>query len=278
MTAGTAAGTDLPRRDGPFAPITRYRNLTYAMTQRDVLGRYRGASFGLLWSLVSPFLMLIIYTLAFGYILKARWPGHAGDTSEFALILYLGLIVHGMFAECLTRSPQLIVQNANLVTRVVFPLPVLPWSIVLSAAFHMLANTLIYIALSFLIRGFVPLQAFLLPLVWLPLLVLGLGVSLALSAAGVFLRDINQVMGVLATAMLFLSSAIVPIDSVPEGYRWIFEANPLTFIIDQCRNVAFFGVPPDIGGLALYLAGAMAVLVLANRAFNKASSGFADVL
>jgi len=247
-------------------------------TRREILGRYRGASFGLLWSLISPFLMLMVYTLAFGFILKSRWPGTSGSTGEFAIILFAGLTIHGFFAECLTRSPQLIVANTNYVKRVVFPLDVLVWSMTLSALFHLAMNTIVLLILQLVLNGQVHVTSVLLPLVVLPLIILTVGVGWIVSALGVFLRDISQVMGVVATAMLFLSSAIIPLDSLPEQYRWVFLINPLTFIIDQARQVVIWGLMPDWLGLLTYSAVAVAVAVAGHVLFERMRRGFADVL
>ena len=263
---------------GPFDAWLRHRSLTWQMAKRDVLGRYRGASFGLLWSLISPFLMLLIYTLAFGYLLKSRWPGTSGNIADFSMLLFIGLIVHGFFAECLNRAPILIVSSPNLVKRIVFPLQVLPWMMVLSALFHAIANSLVYVALNLALRGeFMP-TVLLLPLVVLPLAVAALGVGWLLSSLSVFLRDIGQITGVLATAMLFLSSAIVPVDTLPDHYQWVFRLNPLTFIIDQAREVAFWGRMPDWAGLGLYALGALLFAYLGYAVFQKTRRGFADVL
>lgn len=262
----------------PFAAFGEYRSLTHELTRRDILGRYRGASFGLFWSLLSPFLMLLVYTLAFGYILRSRWPGATGSTTDFALILFIGLIVHGLFAECLVRAPGLIVGNANYVKRIVFPLHVLVWSMVLSALFHTIANCLVFAFLFTIVHGYLHPTILLLPLVLLPLVLLTVGVSWVLAAAGVFLRDIGQVTGVLSTALLFLSSAIVPLQTLPERYRTIFKLNPLTFIIDQAREVAVWGHAPDWVGLGLYMAVALLVTWIGFAVFHKARRGFADVL
>ena len=263
---------------GPFDAWLRYRSLTWEMAKRDVLGRYRGASFGLLWSLISPFFMLLIYTLAFGYLLKSRWPGTSGNIADFSMLLFIGLIVHGFFAECLNRAPVLIVSNPNLVKRIVFPLQVLPWMMVLSALFHALANSFVYAMLNLVLRGELVVTTPLLPLVMLPLAVAALGMGWLLSSLSVFLRDIGQITGLLATAMLFLSSAIVPVDTLPERYQWVFRLNPLTFIIDQAREVAFWGRMPDWAGLALYMAGALLFAYLGYAIFQKTRRGFADVL
>ena len=263
---------------GPFDAWLHHRSLTWEMAKRDVLGRYRGASFGLLWSLISPFFMLLIYTLAFGYLLKSRWPGTSGNIADFSMLLFVGLIVHGFFADCLNRAPILIVSNPNLVKRIVFPLQVLPWMMVLSALFHALANFLVYVGLNLALRGELVPTLPLLPVVLLPLAVAALGVGWLLSSLSVFLRDIGQMTGLLATAMLFLSSAIVPVEVLPESYQWIFRLNPLTFIIDQAREVAFWGRMPDWAGLGLYTLGALLFAYFGYAVFQKTRQGFADVL
>ncbi|RDY68987.1 ABC transporter permease [Lysobacter soli] len=263
----------------PFIAFdAQHRSLTWELSRRDVLGRYRGASAGMAWSLISPLLMLGVYTLAFGYVLKSRWPGATGSTVDFALILFLGLLTHGLVAEVMTRSPMLIVGNSNLVKRIVFPLEVLPWTVVLATLFHLCANILVFVLLSALVRGTVPWTIVLLPLVLLPLVFLSVGLGWLLSSLGVYLRDIGQFMGVASTALLFLSSAIVPVSTLPANYQLLFHLNPLTFIIDQVRNVAYWGVLPDWRGLALYAAGSVLFSALALTVFRKLRRGFADVL
>jgi lipopolysaccharide transport system permease protein len=263
---------------GVLSVFSEHRSLAYELTQREILGRYRGASFGLLWSLISPFLMLLVYTLAFGFIMKGRWPGSSGSTTDFALLLFAGLTVHGFFAECFTRAPQLIISNTSYVKRVVFPLDILGWSMTFSALFHLLMNMVVLLLLHLCVKGSVPLTAALLPVVVVPLVILTVGISWIVAALGVYLRDIGQIAGVIAAAMLFLSSAIVPVQSVPQGYRVLFELNPLTFIIDQVREVVIWGRLPNWGGLGIYTIIACVVAVLGHRVFNKLRVGFADVL
>jgi lipopolysaccharide transport system permease protein len=186
--------------------------------------------------------------------------------------------VHGFFAECLIRAPQLVLANPNFVKRVIFPLDVLPWSMILSASFHAVINMLVFAVLHAITAGPPPWTIVLFPVVLVPLAILAAGLAWFLASLGVYLRDINQIMGVVATAMLFLSSAIVPVDALPERYRWLFEINPLTFIIDESRNVALWGVLPDWRGLGVYTLVALATLCLGCRWFRATRAGFADVL
>ena len=262
----------------PLRDFATHGALVREMAQREVLGRYRGASFGLLWSLISPFLLLCIYTFAFGSVMGGRWPGvNTGDAS-FAIILFSGLIVHAFFAECITRAPTLVLSNPNFVKRVLFPLEILPWPMVLSALFHTLMNVAVFVVLRLMMDGAFNWTIVLLPLVLLPLITLALGVSWFLASLSVYFRDIVQVTSLAAMALLFLSSAIIPLSAVPETYKWVFYANPLTFIIDQSRSVMLWGEMPDWSGLALYNAVAILVALAGRKWFLATRKGFADVL
>lgn len=264
--------------DGPLSALGPYRSLVWELARREVLGRYRGASFGLLWSLISPFLLLCIYTFAFGTVMGGRWPEIQSGQASFAIVLFAGLIVHGFLAECLNRSPELVVGNPNFVKRVIFPLEILPWPMVLSALFHALMNVVVFLVLRLAMDGDFTWTFVLLPVVMFPLVVLALGISWFLAALAVYFRDVRQVTGVLSMALLFLSSAMMPVASVPESYRWVFVFNPLTFIIDQARAVLLWGTMPDWAGLGAYLLVATAVLVLGWSWFRATRKGFADVL
>lgn len=262
----------------PYDALTSRRTLTFELTKRDILGRYRGASFGLFWSLLSPFLMLLIYTFAFGFVFKSKWPHEVGGSHPYAIILYIGLIVHGFFSECLTRSPTLITSNTNLVKRVVFPLEILPWSVMLSALFHVGMNLLVFAVLRLALEHALSLGMLWLPVVFLPILPLTLGVCWLFASFGVYLRDVSQITGVLSTAMLFVSSAMVPLGSLPPNYRILFELNPLTFIINQARSVALAGHLPDFKGLVLYALFAIIFMYVGYAWFSLTRRGFADVL
>ena len=276
--SGVAMGQEARRREGPFGALVRHRSLTWELSKREVLGRYRGASFGLAWSVISPFMMLGVYAFAFGSVLKSRWPHEAGGDHPYAVILFVGLIVHGFFAECLNRAPNLIVANPNFVKRVVFPLDILPWPMMLSALFHAFTNFLVLVLLMLVLEHRLPLSILLLPAVLAPLVLLTLGLSWMLASLGVYFRDISQVMPVVATALLFLSSAIVPVSILPPPLQTLFHLNPLTFFIDQARLVALAGRMPDWSTLAMATVAGALVAWCGHAWFVSTRKGFADVL
>jgi len=262
----------------PFAALGRFRDLTRELVTRDILGRYRGATFGLLWSLLGPLMMLVIYTVAFGEILGSRWQQASGADAPFGVVLFLGIMVHGFFAECLARSPRLMVDNTNYVKRIVFPLHILPWTVMLSAGFHLLTNLVVFAVLATFLAGTFSPWIFLVPIVVLPLALLAVAAGWLVSSLGVYLRDINQAMPVVVTALLFLSSAIVPVEMLSEKYRLVFQLNPLTFFIDQVREVALWGRLPDWNGLAWRGVASVIVLYASYAWFRVSSRGFADVV
>jgi lipopolysaccharide transport system permease protein len=264
-------------QSGPVPYRARERALVWELAKREVAGRYRGASLGVAWSLLQPFLMLAVYTLAFGQILKARWPG-ADDIGGFAVILFVGIIVHAFFAECMSKAPTLVAANSSYVKRILFPLEVLPWPTLLSALFHLATSSVVLMVFLLLMDRPLHATALLLPVVVAPLAVLSLGCMWLLAAVAVYVRDVGQLIGPIVTAMFFLSSAVVPIDSVPQAFRFVFEWNPLTPIIDETRAVVLYGQWPDAGSLAVSALFAFAVFFAGFAVFRRLRSGFADVL
>ena len=258
----------------------RERRLIGQLIKREVLGRYRGSFMGVAWSFLSPILMLVVYTFVFSVVFQAKWPGmmETGGKTRFALLLFVGVIAHGLIAEAITKAPALVVGNANYVKNVVFPLETLGWSLVGAAAFHACVSLLILLAAKWLLEGWVPLTAWWLPVVLLPLGFIALGAAWLFAALGVFIRDIAQLTGVFATVLMFLSPVFYPIAALPEQYRGWVELNPLTIAIEQSRAVLFAGVAPDAMLLAWFYLGSLVFMALGYAWFQITRRGFADVL
>jgi lipopolysaccharide transport system permease protein len=264
-----------------FQSLPRNYTLIARMTRREVAARYRGSIIGLAWSFVNPVLLLLVYTFVFTIVFKARWGESqfaVVNDGGFAIMIFAGMIVHALFSECFIRSPGLITGNANFVKRVVFPLEVLSWVAIGSAAFHAAVSLLVLLAGQLLLMGQIPWTAILVPLVYLPLMILTLGLSWFVSASGVYFRDLSQVSGFISTVLMFLSPVFYPLSSIPESYRWAFYLNPLTFIIEASRGLLLFGQLPSASGLALYYAVSLGVAWLGFAWFQKTRRGFADVL
>lgn len=260
--------------------LWRNRQLIVQMTRREVVGRYKGSVIGLAWSFFSPVFMLVVYTFVFSEIFEARWGGIGGDGSktQFAVVLFVGMIVLGLFSEVLNRAPGLVLSNVNYVKKVVFPLDTLPVIAMGAALFHGLISLGVLLAAFALFNGYLHWTAIFIPLVLLPLVILTTGLAWMLASLGVFLRDVGQTIGIVTAVLMFLSPVFYPVTAVPEGFRPLIMANPLTFIIEQARDVLIWGHLPDWIGLGTYAVAATAVAWAGYAWFQKTRKGFADVL
>lgn len=262
--------------NGPFRVAWANRALLHRMVKRDVRGRYQGSIFGTIWSFATPLLMLCAYWFFLGVVLQARF----GTTPQeaFPVVLFAGLVTHLFFAEILGRATGLIFEHATYVKKVVFPLAVLPWMTLATAAFHLCVNLLILLLGQLMIVGSIPPTWPLIVIVLLPVIPLLLGLSWLLSAVAVYLRDVQQVIPLLLTLMMFASPIFYPIEIVPELYRPFLYLNPTTAIIEQVRAVTIQGQMPDFSLLALYTAVSLLVMASGYWVFARTRKGFADVL
>ncbi|OGP66784.1 MAG: sugar ABC transporter permease [Deltaproteobacteria bacterium RBG_16_44_11] len=259
--------------------LWRNRQLIIQMTKREVVGRYKGSVFGLAWSFFNPLLMLFIYTFVFSVVFKSRWGINTEETkTQFAIVLFVGMIVHGLFAEVINRAPTLITSNVNFVKKVVFPLDILPSVSIGAALFHSLVSLGVLMAAFLLFNGYLNWTIIFIPLVLLPLIILTLGVAWMLASLGVFLRDLAQTTGIITMVMLFFSPIFYPVTALPVELRPWMMANPLTFIIEQARAVLIWGNLPNWMGLGIYTIAATVVAWAGYVWFQKTRKGFADVL
>lgn len=260
--------------------VIHNRQLIVQMTKREVIGRYKGSVMGLLWSFLNPVFMLAVYTFFFSVIFKTRWgtSGVEESKTQFAVVLFVGMIVHGLLAEVLNRAPTLITNNINYVKKVIFPLEILPVVSLGAASFHTLISLLVLLAAFVCFNGYLHWTIIFIPLVLIPLGILSLGFAWLLASLGVFLRDVGQSIGLITAVLMFMSPVFFPITAMPEQYRPLIMANPLTFIIEQSREVLIWGHIPDLFGLINYTIAASIIAWLGYVWFQKTRKGFADVL
>lgn len=262
----------------PYRALCRHFALIVQMARRDVVGRYRGSFIGLLWSFFNPLLMLLIYTFVFGVIFKSRWSEQVTSHFEFAVILFAGLNINSMFAECANHAPTLIVENTNFVKKVVFPLEILSWSTLGSALFHLLVSTVVLLIISFCVNGSMPWTVLLFPVVVACFLPFMAGTIWLLASLGVFLRDLKQATGIITTALMFLAPILYPKEFIPAQYRSLMYLNPLTVIVEASQNVLIWGKQPSWVHLGLYTLSSCFFAWIAFAWFERTKKGFADVL
>jgi len=261
-----------------FEPL-RHHGVISALTRRELASRYRGSLFGSAWMVITPLLMLSIYTLVFGVIFKSRWPGQAGQgVGAIAVQLYMGLLMNGLLQETMGRAPGLILEQTNYVTKVVFPLQTLPWVTLLTGLFHFALGLLLLMMFDLLTGGGLHVTLLCLPLVLAPYALCLLGLSALFASLGVYLRDLRQVMPALITIMMFLSPMFYARTNSPPLMQHLMMLNPLTVPIEQARAVVIDGRWPAWGVLGVYAAAALVVYALGQRVFARLRPGFADVI
>lgn len=248
------------------------------MVKRDVVGRYKGSVMGLLWSFLNPILMLLIYTFVFSVIFKARWGGPDESKTQFAVVLFAGMIVQSLFAEVINKAPALIISNTNFVKKVVFPLEILPVITMGAALFHNAISILVLLIAFFLFNGYIQWTIIFLPLIIIPFVILIQGLAWMLASLGVFLRDIAQSVGIMTTVLSFLAPVFYPVSALPVGLQPYIKLNPLTVIIEQARAVLVFGKFPNWAELGIYTFISVLVAWLGYAWFQKTRKAFADVI
>lgn len=279
------AGLIAARRAGPLrmlvrplALVWRQRVLLRRMTWREISSRYRESVLGTVWAVINPLLMLAIYTFVFGYMLKSKWPGQGDNKLLFAVTLFAGLIVNTLFAETVNNSTKVIVDNANYVKKVVFPLEMLPLVVLGSALFHAAVSFGILLVANALVGTGLHWTMLLLPLVVVPIVLTTAGVAWMLASLGVFLRDASQIVGFVTAFMMFLSPIFYPLSSFPLMLqKWLF-LNPLTLPVVQVRQVVIDAAFPAWRELAISYAIGLVVAALGLWLFERTRQGFADVV
>lgn len=233
---------------------------------------------GLFWSFFNPLILLTVYTFVFSEIFKARWSGGGDSKTEFALLLFAGLIVFNLFSECVNRAPTLIISNPNYVKKIIFPLEIMSIISLLSAMYHAMVSIAVWLVAYSFLTGIPHITALYLPLYIIPLCIFITGISWILSSLGVYFRDVSQFIGSLTTILMFLSPIFYPASTLPERYRSFLYINPLTPVIEGVRDVLFWGKSPNFNMIVTLWIGSLLMAWMGFSWFQKTRKGFADVL
>lgn len=268
------------RRLAPFvADLFKHRELLWQFTLRNVELRHKGSHLGLVWSVLNPLLMLGLYVLVFGYIFGGKFGVLANESrADYAIAIFLGLSVFHFVSEVLGTSPTVIVGNPNFVKKVVFPLEILPAANVLGALFHMFISLALVMACVVFVGRGIHLGVLWLPVIFIPVLLLCLGIAWLFAALGVFLRDIGQVMQFLSMALMFASAIFYSTLQIPAAAWTYMRFNPILLAVELARGAMLWDLPLNYSHLGyLYVTG-FGVCFLGYAAFQKMKPAFADVL
>lgn len=255
------------------------RQLLWQFTLRNVYMEHKGSYLGLIWTIINPILTMLIFTLIFGYVFNARYNVIAYETStDFALGIFLSLIVYQLIGDSLAKSPNIILSNPNFVKKIVFPLEILAASSVMAMVVNFMFGLTIVIAGALIFGHGLSLYALIFPIIIFPVILMSLGIAWSLSALGVYIRDISAFVQILNMALMYLSAIFYSVDNLPHRLRFFLKLNPLVHAVEESRNVLLWNMPPEwMGIFYLYLVGI--ILFIAGYAcFIALRPGFADVL
>ena len=261
-----------------FRRMWKHRHLASLLIARNVQLSFRGSLLGKAWTALVPLLRLAVYTTVLGFILRVKWPGQHNTPLETALLYFVGLTLYDLFMESVGTAPALMLDNVNFVKKVVFPLEILPFATLGAALVRICVTSAILLTFFIVIRGVPPLASIAIPLIIAPYALFILGAVWFLSALGAYIRDLRQLMGVLALMMMYMSPIFFPLAMVPARARAFFYANPLAFPIESTRAALFAGQWPNWLALLLYAVLAWLFAAAGYRWFLRVKPGFADVV
>ncbi len=262
----------------PVHGLIAHRALIMRLVIREWQAKYRGAYLGLAWAILTPLLMVGVYAFVFSNIFKSRWTVPPDAQTNFVLLLYSGILIFGIFSECISRAPTLVLENVTYVKKVVFPLAILPVVAMGGALFNFALGFGVLQAIGVATFGLPPLTTILLPVVLAPMLLFTLGMSWALAAIGVYNRDLRHIVGVLVSLILFLSPIFYPASAFPLGYAHLLSLNPMTAVLEGSKSVMFWGELPKLSDLAFSYLWGFLVAIGGYGVFARLRVGFADVI
>ena len=265
--------------------VYSFANIAGQMSKRAIIQRYRGSLLGIAWAFLTPLFMLIVYTFIFTKVFTVRWGQAIGDGTvgelgvfEFAIVLFSGLTLYSFLSEVTLGASNAITNNVNYVKKIVFPLHILPLVTVISALFQLLISLIVLMIFQLAVSGHIPWTALLSPIALIPLIIMMTGLSWWLSSLGAYLRDMDQILAPLVTALLFIAPILYPMDSFNEDMHIWINLNPLTIPIVAFRDLVFWGSIPNFLNLTIYTIIALIISITGYGWFNHTRKGFADVL
>ncbi|MBI1764539.1 MAG: ABC transporter permease [Acidobacteria bacterium] len=271
------SSANVPLWSPAFALLREHRGLISSLVKRDLTNRYKGSVMGLAWTIITPAIQILIFTVIFAGIFNARF---GNETSQFGYAIYMfcGMLPWIAFSEGVQRSATALTENVNLVKRVVFPIEALPVNLALSAIAQQLFGTLVLIVVAAMFEHTLSPTMLLLPLLLVPQLLVTVGLGWLAASFGVFIRDTAQFTQLVLMAWMYLTPILYPEKVIPAQYRWLVELNPLAALISSYRRILLEGRLPDWRGLAITMAFALVCFGVGYWWFERTKKAFADVL
>jgi len=232
---------------------------------------------GLTWTIITPAVMIVIYTVIFSGIFSAKF-GTEGGHLRFAVYLLCGLLPWIAISDGIQRSTTALTDNINLVRRVVFPLEALSVNLAFSALVQQLMGTVVLLVAALIMQRTLHVTALLMPVLLIPQLLATIGLGWLMASLGIFIRDMAQINQLVLQTMMYLTPILYPEDLIPANYRWLVVLNPIAPLIRSYRQILLEGKMPDWRGLSVTLVFAAICFSIGYWWFERTKKAFADVL
>ncbi len=261
-----------------YSAFVKNQYLFLELVKKDIKAKYEGTIFGVLWSILYPLIMLAVYTFVFSEILGVKWGIDIDNNFSFALMLFCGLSLFNMFSEIISKSVNLVASNKNYVKKVLFPIEILPNVITFSALFNCIISYVILLIANLILTGNIYATSIQGIIIIVPFIFYCLGLSYLTSALAVYLKDLVNVIPVLLTIGMYVSPIFFSIDALPEEFRIVIYLNPMTYSIENMRNVILYGKNMDLIYFSISVITALLFYFVGEIIFKRARTGFADLL
>lgn len=260
--------------------LYKSKDLLIELTKRDFQQRYKGSLLGVIWALLSPLLMLGVYSFIFVSVFKSRWGNSSVEDGNmlYTMMIFAGLVPFQIFSESVNRSVSLLAQSANYIKKVVIPIEILPASIVLSTVINSTFSIALLVVGKLLFLNTPNWTLVFLPLVLIPILLLSLGFALIVASFGIYLRDLVYIVGLIVNILFYMSPIFYSPEALPEKFRFIIHLNPISPIINYFRDVFVNGELFTISSYLISLLISFVFFILGLIIFNYLRKGFADVI
>jgi ABC-type polysaccharide/polyol phosphate export permease len=244
------------------ADLFRYRDLLLNLVAAELRAKYRGSVLGFLWSLLNPLALIVIYSIAFRFIIRI-------PIERFPVFLVAGILPWTFFSGSAMASTISLMANAGLLKKVRFPREIVPASVVLFNLIQMALALVVFLPSLLLLTGHLPWTLVFYPLVLGLQAIFVIGVALALSVLTVAFRDLRHLTEVALTMLFWLTPIVYHVSMVPAAMRPMFAANPMAAFISAFQDITYWGRPPDAGNVLAMAGWAAASLLLGLTVFRR---------
>ncbi len=260
-----------------FSTLWSYRWFILGNVKREFQVKYQNSMLGVLWNVINPLAMILVYTVIFSQIMKARLPG-IESTFGYSIYICSGILTWGLFSEIVGKNKDLFIDNANLLKKINFPRLCLPITVFFTGMLNFSIIFSIFI-LFLILSGNFPSDSFLymVPILLL-LTIFASGIGITLGVLNVFFRDVGQLFGLVLQFWFWGTPIIYPIDILPEKIRHIIELNPMTSVIVACQDILVKNQQPNWESLTPTLVLGILFCVLGAHLYRKHSGEIVDEL